>query len=336
MSSQKILIIQTAFIGDVILASGLIEKIKQYFPHGQIDFLLRKGNESLFENHPFLNEILIWEKQHNKYANLLKLIATVRASKYSIVINLQRFAAMGLLTALSGATQKLGFDKNPFSRFFDKSYSHDINKDQHEVERNHQLIKHLTDSIPAKPKLYLTNKEYNAIADFILNPYICIAPTSVWHTKQFPEEKWIEFLELVPVNYQVYLLGAPADVMACQRIIHASKRSNTMNLAGKLSLLASAALMQKAVMNYVNDSAPMHLASALNAPTCAVYCSTVPSFGFGPLANNAFIIEISYPLYCRPCGLHGYIACPEKHFKCAHDIEVKRLADLLYTIATSK
>lgn len=335
MSSQKILIIQTAFIGDVILASGIIEKIKQYFPHAQIDFLLRKGNESLFENHPFLSKILIWDKGHNKYANLLKLIAAVRGNKYSIVINLQRFAAMGLLTALSGAKQKLGFDKNPFSLFFSKSYNHDINKNQHEVERNHQLIKHLTDNKPAKPRLYPTKKEYDAITDFVTQPYICIAPTSVWYTKQFPEEKWVEFLKLIPENYQVYLLGAPTDISACQRIIDASNHSNTINLAGKLSLLASAALMQKAVMNYVNDSAPMHLASALNAPTCAVYCSTVPSFGFGPLANNAFIVEIAYPLYCRPCGLHGYKACPEKHFKCAHDIEVKHLADLLRTITTN-
>jgi heptosyltransferase-2 len=89
-------------------------------------------------------------------------------------------------------------------------------------------------------------------------------------------------------------------------------------------------------MNYVNDSAPMHLASAMNAPTCAVYCSTVPAFGFGPLSEKSFIVEIDYPLYCRPCGLHGYNACPEKHFKCAYDIEVKRLADILNKITAGK
>jgi heptosyltransferase-2 len=101
------------------------------------------------------------------------------------------------------------------------------------------------------------------------------------------------------------------------------------NLAGKLSLLASAALMQKAIMNYVNDSAPMHLASALNAPTCAIYCSTVPAFGFGPLAEKSYVVEINYPLHCRPCGLHGYRACPERHFKCAYDIEVNPLVEVL-------
>jgi heptosyltransferase-2 len=80
----------------------------------------------------------------------------------------------------------------------------------------------------------------------------------------------------------------------------------------------------------------MHLASAMNAPTCAVYCSTVPAFGFSPLSERSFIVEIDYPLYCRPCGLHGYNACPEKHFKCAYDIEVKRLADILNKITAGK
>ncbi|MEM6967542.1 MAG: glycosyltransferase family 9 protein, partial [Bacteroidota bacterium] len=67
---KKILIIQTAFIGDVILATPLIEKLHQYFPDAELDFLLRKGNESLLRNHPFLNEILIWNKKEKKTRNL--------------------------------------------------------------------------------------------------------------------------------------------------------------------------------------------------------------------------------------------------------------------------
>jgi heptosyltransferase-2 len=79
--------------------------------------------------------------------------------------------------------------------------------------------------------------------------------------------------------------------------------------------------MKDATMNYVNDSAPMHLASAMNAPVTAIFCSTVPAFGFGPLSNKSVVIESKEKLTCRPCGLHGYRACPQKHFKCATTIE---------------
>ncbi len=98
-----------------------------------------------------------------------------------------------------------------------------------------------------------------------------------------------------------------------------------MNLCGKLNILQSAALIRNAKMNYVNDSAPMHIASAMNAPTTAIFCSTIPDFGFGPIASNARIIETKEKLSCRPCGLHGLKRCPEKHFKCSYNIDIENL-----------
>lgn len=105
----------------------------------------------------------------------------------------------------------------------------------------------------------------------------------------------------------------------------------TVNLVGQLSFLSSAALMKGAVMNYVNDSAPMHFASAVNAPVTAVYCSTIPAFGYGPLSDESFIVETPIALYCRPCGLHGHAQCPEGHFNCAMQIHVEQLLKTLPT-----
>jgi heptosyltransferase-2 len=98
-----------------------------------------------------------------------------------------------------------------------------------------------------------------------------------------------------------------------------------VNLAGQLSLLASAALLRGAVLNYVNDSAPLHLCSATDAPVCAVFCSTVPAFGFGPLSTFARVVQHAPGLACRPCGLHGHARCPLGHFRCALEIETPLL-----------
>ena len=100
-------------------------------------------------------------------------------------------------------------------------------------------------------------------------------------------------------------------------IISRSNNRSAESLAGHLTLLESAALMGSAKMNYVNDSAPMHLASAINAPTTAIFCSTIPDFGFGPLSDNQKIIQTDKKLACRPCGLHGKMACPKGHFDCS-------------------
>jgi heptosyltransferase-2 len=326
---KKILIIQTAFLGDVVLATGLVEKLHARYPQAQLDFLLRKGNEPLLKGHPLLHQVLVWNKQEGKYKSLLQLLSRIRQEKYDLVVNLQRFGATGLLTALSGAGETVGFDKNPFSRFFTRRYPHDVASGTHEIERNHLLIASLTDNKPAKPRLYPAAEDFEKVQGLKQEPFICMAPTSVWFTKQYPLEQWVTLINTIGAGYKVYLLGSPADKAHCDEIMAKSTHQQVENLCGQLNLLQSAALMRDAVLNYVNDSGPMHLASALDAPTCAIYCSTVPRFGFGPLASFAMVVEKEEPLYCRPCGLHGYKSCPEGHFKCARDIRNEQLLDAL-------
>lgn len=326
---DKILIIQTAFIGDVILATVLIEKLKQHYPKSKIDFLLRKGNESLLENHPLLNQTLIWNKKEGKYKTLIKTIKQIRKEHYDLVINVQRFMSSGIITAFSKAKYKVGFDKNPLSWTFDKKIKHEIKDDIHEIQRNLNLVTEFTDNQYIRPKLYPSEIQFQKVKKYQNQDYICIAPTSVWFTKQFPSEKWIKFIKKIPKDYQIFLLGSPSDDEACDLILKRSKISNIENLSGKLSLLESAALMKDAKMNYVNDSAPMHLASSMNASTTVIYCSTIPAFGFGPLSENKNIVEVQEKLDCRPCGLHGYKSCPKNHFNCAERIDTSELLKTL-------
>ena len=332
MLKPKFLVIQTAFLGDAVLATGLLEKLHALFPEAAIDLLVRKGNDGLFAGHPFLNELLVWNKQEGKLSNLWKMLRRIRKKQYDKVINVQRFAATGMLTAFSGAKETIGFDKNPLSFLFHRRVKHVISTDAqplHEVERNNELIRHFTDEKVFKPVLYPAIEDYNKVSAYKSSPYICIGPASIWFTKQYPKEKWITFINLLPEHLHVFLLGAPNDKALAEEICTASTHKAITNLCGNLSFLQSAALMKDAVMNYVNDSAPMHIASSVDAPVTAVYCSTVPSFGFGPLSTQQSIVEIPQPLYCRPCGLHGYKACPEGHFRCALEIKDEQLLSTL-------
>jgi lipopolysaccharide heptosyltransferase II len=327
---QRILVIQTAFIGDVVLATGILEKLHAYYPAAELDFLVRAGNEGLLKGHPFLNKVYIWEKRQQKYKNLLKLIKEVRTAKYDLVVNLQRFAASGLITATSGAKETVGFEKNPLSRLLTHSLPHEISASGtsgHEYVRNHALIRHLTDEEPAKPKLYPSIADEAKAEPYRTGVYLTMAPSSVWFTKQYPPERWIDLLRTLPDGQLVYLLGGKEDEALCQQIRQAVPGKNVVNLAGRLNLLQSAALMRTARMNFTNDSAPMHLASAMNAPTTAIFCSTVPEFGFGPLADTRYIVQTSKRLACKPCTFHGRKACPLGHYNCAHTIRVEQLLE---------
>jgi ADP-heptose:LPS heptosyltransferase len=314
---RAILLMQTAFIGDVILATAQVEKLHAVFPEAKIDFLVKKGNESLLYDHPHLHEVLVFDKAQGKWRDLLRLIKLVRSRKYDLVINHHRFFSSGLISGLSKAKSRIGFNKNPLSFLFTKVVDHDISIEnaRHETWRNHQLIEHLTDATPGKPKLYPSKSSLDSSEK--LGEYYVMAPASVWFTKQYPKEKWVELIKLADNRHPIHLIGAPGDKELCAWIVDQCEGYKVLNRAGELTLLESTALIAKAKMNFVNDSAPMHLASAMNAPVTAIYCSTVPEFGFGPLSDDSRIKQVSEDLDCRPCGLHGFKACPKGHFKCS-------------------
>jgi heptosyltransferase-2 len=331
--AQKILVIQTAFIGDVVLATALLESIHQENPEAAISILVRKGNEALFDAHPFIDHVLVWDKKQNKYGNWLQLLFTIRKIQFDAVINVQRYAATGLWTVLSDAKIKIGFDKNPFAFLFTNKIPHQsVGNGLHETERNHALLTPLGLFPNAKPALYPSALDLKAVEGYQSAPYLCMAPASVWYTKQFPMHQWIQLLNSIPFEGSIYLLGGPADTSLNDQIVQAVQKKNIINMAGRLSFLASAALQKGAVLNYVNDSAPMHFASAVNAPVAAIYCSTVPGFGYGPLSDRSFIIETEQALPCRPCGLHGKKQCPLKHFNCAETIRLEQIYEPLQQV----
>lgn len=314
---NRILIIQTAFIGDVILATSLLETLHKKFPDAEIDFILKKGNESLFTNHPYLKEIIVWDKKEKKVKGIFSILSKIRKKKYNLVVNLNRFGSSNLIAAFSGGREVRGFSNSFLSIFFSKKFKHVIGDGTHETERNYSLIKDLANTKIGKPKLYPSIADFGFVKQYKTTSYYCIAPTSIWFTKQLPAAKWVELIQTLPSDKTTYLLGGNSDFETCESILNSCPEPYIVNLSGKLSLLQSAALMQDAEMNYVNDSAPLHIASAMNAPVTAIFCSTIPEFGFGPLSDNSTILQTKEKLHCRPCGLHGHTMCPEGHFKCA-------------------
>jgi heptosyltransferase-2 len=345
---HRILVIQTAFIGDVVLATALLQNLHAAYPSAKIDILVRQGADELFTDHPYINEVHVWNKKKNKYQHLFQIIQNIRRIKYDVVINVQRYLATGIITVLSGAKKTIGFDKNPLSFLFSEVVAHQFgaaaeaaggaagaggraagqdssSKALHETSRNHALLTSLTTAPVAKPALYPSAANFAAVQKWQGAPYICMSPGSVWETKKMPAKNWIDLINAVPTNYTIYLMGAPNETALCAAILSGSSREGVINIAGQLNLLEAAALIKGARLNYVNDSAPMHLASATNAPVAAIYCSTIPAFGYGPLSDTQFVVETLEHLPCKPCGLHGKKLCPLGHFNCGYSITTAQL-----------
>lgn len=325
---KNFLIIQTSFIGDVVLSLPVAQILKKHYPESQIHFLLRKGNENLLENHPAIDTVWIWNKKQKKYSSLIKLILELRKNYWDAVINLHRFLNTGLVTMFLKSELKIGFDSNPLSFTYDNKIEHQIpdivdDHNRHEVERNLSLLSPLSINDFERPKLYPSEEDFSSVKNYISGEYLVFAPSSVWFTKQWPQSKWVKLIKLIPEQLSIYFIGAGSDFEFCKDI--SAHHPSTVNLCGQLTFLQSSALIKNSLVTVVNDSAPLHFATAMNSPTIAIFCSTSPAFGFYPLSDQSEIVEYEGSLYCRPCGLHGYKSCPEGHFKCALDISSEKV-----------
>jgi heptosyltransferase-2 len=334
-SSKTILIIQTAFIGDTILASHFARAVKAEYPNSKIHFFLRKGNESVIQGLSTVDKVWVWDKAGGKTKNLIKLILELRQIRFDLVFNLHRHFNSGLVSALMKAIFKAGFRQNPLSFFCTHKVDHLIPHKSngsawHEVQRNLQLLKLAAPAVKIsdnaklyKPELPLQEKNHQKVAPYSTGDYFVVAPASVWFTKAWSEHKFRELTQELSLRGKVFFIGAPTDKELCGRI--SQDIANTEVLCGQLNLLDSAALMKNAKRVFVNDSAPLHLASCVNAKTTAIFCSTIQDFGYTPLADDSVVVDVGQTLECRPCGLHGHKKCPLGHFRCSEDIEVRRV-----------
>jgi heptosyltransferase-2 len=211
---NNILVIQTAFIGDAILVSSLIEKLHATFPAARISVLVRGGNESVYKGHPFLHDVLVWDKRSGKLRNLFRMIREVRNRRFDCVVTGHRYMSSGLIAAFSGARHVAGFKENPMSFAFNHTARHRIGDGRHEIERLNSLVEDFAGNEAAQPRLYPADEDHRMAAQFQSAPYVCMAPASVWFTKQLPVENGSRFaIQLRRIR--LYILLADLKTMNC-------------------------------------------------------------------------------------------------------------------------
>ncbi len=319
---MKILIIQTAFIGDVILTTPLISSVKKIYPDSAIDFLTIPKSVNILENNPDLNQIIIFDKndKDSGLSGLMRLGTYLKSQSYDICFTPHRSLRSAFLSYTTGAQKRIGFDRSAFKWAYTNIviYRYDI----HEIERNLSLLGQEEYGLNiSKPLIYPSDEDINIVNQILKDNFIskksrifAFAPGSIWPTKRWPENYFADLCRmLVSDGYVPLLIGGPDDIGICEEIQRACPQSRS--LAGILSLRQSTYLLKKCTGLITNDSAPLHLGLAADIPVYAIFGATVPEFGFAPFGEKDKVIEYK-DLACRPCGKHGSAKCPVKSFDC--------------------
>jgi len=315
----RVLVIQTAFLGDVVLTTPLFRALKGLWPDSHLAALVIPETAPVLEQLPALDEIIVHDKRAGGPGELGRVIKEVRARECDVVVSPHRSARSSLIAWTSGAPRRVGYRENALSFLYTERVPRPL--ERHEAGRILALAEAMgsRDADPG-PTLALGDDEREAArAAAGARPYVVISPSSAWPTKRWTAEGFAAVGDyLAARGYGVVITGGPGEGDEAAATAEAME-APAVNLAAKTTARELAALVAEAALVVSNDSAPVHVASAFDTPTVAVFGATVPAQGFAPLAGRSAAAEVP-DLPCRPCGDHGGRKCPEKHFRCMVDL----------------
>ncbi|MES2179603.1 MAG: lipopolysaccharide heptosyltransferase II [Gemmatimonadota bacterium] len=321
------LVIQTSFIGDVVLTTPLLTQLAH---RGPVDVVTTPASAGLLANHPSVRTVIVYDKRgaDRGVHGFLSLAKRLRHTQYDAALLAQGSWRSAALALFARIPSRLGFSTSSGRLFYTKRVLYDARL--HHAARLLMLARpngREPSAEEMRPSLHPGEPERLSV-DMLLTAagigreerLIALAPGSVWATKRWPY--FPELAASLSVGARIVVVGGAADGELAAAIVAAAP--GALDATGKLSLLASAELVGRSSVLVTNDSAPEHFASAMGTPTVAIFGPTVPAFGFGPLAPRSVVVEHD-AMPCRPCSKHGPQVCPLGHHRCMTELSVERV-----------
>jgi heptosyltransferase II len=328
-AARAALVIQTSFLGDVVLTTPLLTHLAE---RGPVDVVTTPAGGGLLANHPAVRRVIRYDKRgaQRGIGGLRALAAELRTAQYASAYLAQGSLRSAALAWQARIPERVGFSTSSGAWLYTKRVPH--RGDWHHAERLFQLAAQNPSAQRPAPSLYPSAADDAAVTALLATapfgdaPFIALAPGSVWATKRWPG--FDALVAQLPVQFGIVVVGGPDEGALATAIVSAAP-SRVLNATGSLSLLASAAMIGRASALVTNDSLPQHLASAMGTPTITIFGPTLPAFGFGPLAPRHNVVEHPPGLECRPCSAHGPQRCPRGHFRCMREISPAGVATAL-------
>ena len=315
---MRVLIIRLSSIGDIILTTPILKQLKEKFPDIVIDFVVLKNFKDSIEGSPYIDNLILFDKKKDDgFRNIKKFGKKLNENRYDYVFDLHRKFRSKLIS----------------SEIKSKIFVYPKRKLWKSLLVKLKLIKYHVDDTIIKNyfkafkvlgiKYKWEDLDFNFSKDDLENikkysGMFAMAPGASKETKKWLPEKFGKLAKKLYDKYKIktVLLGGKEDIERCELINKVSENS-CINLAGKISLKESGALLSVSKLLVTNDSGPFHIGRGVGCKSYVIFGPTDPNmFEYNNLAELIYANE-----KCSPCSLHGGKKCPKGHFNCMNNID---------------
>lgn len=317
---RSVLVVRLSAIGDIVLTTPVLAELHRALPEARIDFCTKAPFTPLVASNPAVASVVTPE-------------SLTPGTTYDLVVDLQNNRRSRALVRKLDARMVRRYHKRNWKKVLIVHFKINVSESyQSVVERYGEALGGLAPKVTAPCSLYPSPEDHAFAAEALCvdGPVLAVCFGANHFTKRYPLDRFARIIELVTAATpaRVLLLGGKEDepeALRLMALLPEAARSRVQSLAGKASLMQSAALLSGVDAVLTNDTGLMHIASAFGRKLFVIFGSSVKEFGFMPWGAEYELFETP-GIACRPCSHIGRGSCPKGHFRCMMEIAPERIA----------
>jgi len=347
--SMRILLIDTAYLGDLVLATPLVRGAAELSLEGKVHIMTSPAGAQVLSHHPLVGSMYVLDKRGSQrgLAGLLRAITWIRQCAPQVAIMPRRSLRSLLVARVAGVPRRIGFDNGPLKLLLTDPVPFQASR--HQVQRNLELLRPLgvdpaTTGKAGHPlEVFPSRNDRDVVDEWLAGhglsgpaSFFALAPGSVWSTKRWPAERFARVAAGLAAKNPVLIIGGKAEkelAISIRASLSEAQAQVVHDATGLFSAAGSVHLLRHARVLISNDSGALHLGQAAGIPLVAIYGPTAPSLGYAPRGEGHALLGRE-DLECRPCGRHGAARCPQTHWRCMLDLQADQVLAAAIRVAS--